>query len=77
MQEALKLFAQLLNSGVYALFYFAGHGFEVDGTSYLMSTSADDKYSCSENLPANDVLRIMQEREAKLKVLLIDSCRTT
>jgi mucosa-associated lymphoid tissue lymphoma translocation protein 1 len=77
MQDALKLFAELLHSGVYAVFYFAGHGFEAGGKSYLMPIDADDTYNCSENLPTAEVLQIMQEREAKLKVLLIDSCRTT
>ena len=77
MREALKLFAQLLDSGVYAVFYFAGHGFESGGKSYLMPINADGKYDCSDNLPANEVLQIMQEREAKLKVLLLDCCRTT
>ena len=77
MRDALELFAKLLDSGVYALFYFAGHGFEAGGKSYLMPVNADEKYDCSKSLPANDVLQIMQEREAKLKVLLIDCCRTT
>jgi mucosa-associated lymphoid tissue lymphoma translocation protein 1 len=76
MREALKLFAKLLDSGVYAVFYFAGHGFEAGGKSYLMPVNADERYDCSENLPANEVLQIMQEREAMLKVLLIDCCRT-
>ena len=76
MREALKLFAKLLDSGVYAVFYFAGHGFEAAGKSYLMPVNADERYDCSENLPANEVLQIMQEREAMLKVLLIDCCRT-
>ncbi|CAB3989272.1 mucosa-associated lymphoid tissue lymphoma translocation 1 homolog [Paramuricea clavata] len=77
MREALKLFAKLLDSGVYAVFYFAGHGFEAGGKSYLMPVNADEKYDCSQNLPANEVLQIMQEREAMLKVLLIDCCRTS
>ena len=77
MRDALRLFAELLDSGVYAVFYFAGHGFECSGKSYLMPVNADDKYECSKNLPANEVLQIMQDREAKLKVLLIDCCRTT
>ena len=77
MQDALRLFAELLDSGVYAVFYFAGHGFESDGKSYLMPINADEKYECSKNLPANEVLQIMQDKEAKLKVLLIDCCRTT
>ncbi|XP_028399098.1 mucosa-associated lymphoid tissue lymphoma translocation protein 1 homolog isoform X3 [Dendronephthya gigantea] len=77
MRRALQLFAKLLDPGVYAVFYFAGHGFETNGKSYLMPIDADEKYDCSQNLPANEVLQILQEREAKLKVLLLDCCRTT
>lgn len=76
MRHALKLFSKLLDSGVYALFYFAGHGFEAKGKSYLMPVNASDGYHCSENLPTNEVLHAMQEK-ASLKVLLIDCCRTT
>lgn len=77
MRHALHLFAIMLDSGVYALFYFAGHGFEAEGKSYLMPINATDEYNCSKNLLINEVLHTMQEREARLKVLLIDCCRTT
>ena len=77
MLHALHLFSELLDSGVYALFYFAGHGFETNGKSYLMPVNASDTYSCSENLATNDVLHAMQDREARLKVMLLDCCRTT
>lgn len=77
MRHALGLFTRLLHPGVYGLFYFAGHGFEAEGKSYLMPVDASDEYNCTKNLPTNEVLVAMQEREAKLKVLLIDCCRTT
>ena len=77
MRTALRLFARFLDSGVYAVFYFAGHGFEAAGHSYLMPVNASEQYDVSQNLPASEVLQIMQEREARLKVLLIDCCRTT
>ena len=77
MKHAIKVFAGLLDSGVYALFYFAGHGFEANGKSYLMPINASDKYECTENVSSNEVLQLMKEKEARLKVLLLDCCRTT
>ena len=76
MRNAVKFFCGLLDSGTYALFYFAGHGFEIDGESYLMALDATDRYVPEENLSLSEVITPLTKKNPKLSVLLVDSCRT-
>ena len=76
MRNAVRFFCSLLDSGTYALFYFAGHGFEVGGESYMMAVDASAQYRPAENLSLAEVLGPITERNPKLSVLLVDSCRT-
>ncbi|XP_038076598.1 mucosa-associated lymphoid tissue lymphoma translocation protein 1-like [Patiria miniata] len=72
---AIKAFCDLLNSGVYGLFYFSGHGFETDGQSYLVPVDARTGYSTTECMCDQQVLDLMQYRNTALNVLLLDICR--
>ncbi|KAL9987618.1 hypothetical protein ACROYT_G001958 [Oculina patagonica] len=76
MREALVEFCKLLVEDTYAVFYFAGHGFERGGRSYLMPIDATESYRRNENMASAEVLRTMQATEAKLNVVLLDCCRT-
>jgi len=76
MRDALRQFCRLLVEDTFALFYFAGHGFERGGLSYLMPVDATDSYLSSENMASSEVLVSMQETNAKLHVVLLDCCRT-
>ena len=76
MREALRQFCSLLVEETYALFYFAGHGFERNGHSYLMPVDATDKYHPHENMASSEVLKAMQNTKAKLNVVLLDCCRS-
>lgn len=76
MREALRQFCNLLVEETYALFYFAGHGFERHGHSYLMPVDATDKYHPHENMASSEVLKAMQNTKAKLNVVLLDCCRS-
>lgn len=78
MKKAVQFFCSLLDSGSYALFYFAGHGFEIDGENYLMPVNATSHYKPSENISLSNVLKSMTggPELPKLNVLLLDCCRT-
>ena len=76
MREALVEFCKLLVEDTYAVFYFAGHGFERGGRSYLMPVDATDSYLRNENMASAEVLSAMQATKAKLNVVLLDCCRT-
>ena len=76
MREALEEFCKLLVEDTYTVFYFAGHGFERGGLSYLMPIDATHSYLCNENMASAEVLNAMQATKAKLKLVLLDCCRT-
>jgi len=61
-----------------AVFYFAGHGMEVNGENYLVPIDADlnsqtdvEDYT----LKVNNVLGNMNEKQVKMKLLILDACR--
>lgn len=76
MREALRQFCSLLVEETYAVFYFAGHGFERRGHSYLMPVDATERYHPHENMASSEILKAMQETKAKLNVVLLDGCRS-
>ncbi|XP_033634696.1 mucosa-associated lymphoid tissue lymphoma translocation protein 1-like isoform X1 [Asterias rubens] len=75
MNFALSAFCALLNSGVYGLFYFSGHGFSNDGQSYMIPVDAAAGYSTHECICDQHVLDQMQNRNTALNVILLDICR--
>ena len=76
-ERAVSFFHQLLADDMYAIFYFAGHGFEVQGESYLMPVDATASFSVAENYPASQILDAMVKCKPRLTMLILDCCRTT
>jgi len=62
-----------------AVFYFSGHGMQVDGVNYLAPVDLGS-YSratvSSYTLNAEVLLRVMDSSGARLKIILLDACRT-
>lgn len=75
MEQALEFFEYLLVTGVHALFYFAGHGFEENGENYLVPVDVHEGFSLLECIKAQYILRIMQDRDTALNFLILDMCR--
>ncbi|XDV28723.1 hypothetical protein PO909_031940 [Leuciscus waleckii] len=75
MQAAIDKFLQLLDPGVYAVFYYAGHGYEHSGRNYLVAIDAPRPYRTENCLCVQRVMLSMQERKAQLNVILLDTCR--
>ena len=76
-RKAVSVFCRLLSEDVYGVFYFAGHGFEVQGDSYLMPIDATGTFDVSENYPVGEILGEMVKRKSKLNMLILDCCRTS
>jgi uncharacterized caspase-like protein len=77
----VELFRKNAQDADIALFYFAGHGMQVDGVNYLAPIDLDlGQYSRetigSYTLSADVVLRVMESSGARLKMALLDACRT-
>ncbi len=80
MRKVVKEFSEKLkNSGV-GLFFFAGHGVQVDGRNYLIasdSTFANDDADAIEYeaVALNYVLKKMKRAKNRLNIVILDACR--
>ncbi|XP_054633673.1 mucosa-associated lymphoid tissue lymphoma translocation protein 1 isoform X1 [Dunckerocampus dactyliophorus] len=75
MLAAVDKFIDLLDRGVYGLFYYAGHGFERAARNYLVPVDAPVPYRSENCVCVQRIMRSMQERQTALSVILLDTCR--
>ncbi|XP_018423145.1 PREDICTED: mucosa-associated lymphoid tissue lymphoma translocation protein 1-like [Nanorana parkeri] len=75
MLTAVNQFLQLLDKGVYGLFYYAGHGYERSGRNYMVPIDAPQPYRPENCISVQRILQKMQERRTALNVVLLDTCR--
>jgi formylglycine-generating enzyme required for sulfatase activity len=78
MDDAVRDFGQKIKDGGVGLFYFAGHGVQVDGVNYLAPVGArvekeqDVKF---EMLEIGKVTAEMEVAKNGLNILILDACR--
>jgi uncharacterized caspase-like protein len=78
MDEAIEAFGNRLKRGGIGLFYYAGHGVQVNGTNYLLPIGArinkesDVKYQA---VDANKILDEMATANNGLNIVMLDACR--
>jgi hypothetical protein len=78
MEDTIRYFGKQLRNGGVGLFYFAGHGVQVEGRNYLMPVDAriesesDVRY---EAVDAGRVLGKMEDAENQLNIVILDACR--
>ena len=78
MEAAVNEFWGKLRKGGVGLFYYAGHGLQVNGRNYLVPVDAklqveqDAKYKC---MDAGLVLGRMENAGNKLNIVILDACR--
>jgi len=78
MQDSIRYFGKQLRQGGVGLFYFSGHGMQIDGRNYLIpidvkiETESDVEY---EAVDAGRVLGKMEDAGNKLNIVLLDACR--
>jgi len=81
MSRALVELESKIESGDTALIYFAGHGFAVDGTNYLLPVDVPAVSPGEEGLvrdasfAANGLSDRLQEKGAATVILILDACR--
>lgn len=79
MEKQLKAFRELLKTHEIGLFFFAGHGIQIDGSNYLlaidtdMDSETDAKHS---SLSLDKVVDVMEKSNASTKIIILDACRT-
>ncbi|CAI5442352.1 unnamed protein product [Caenorhabditis angaria] len=76
MRFFIREYRKLLGNGVYAVFYFVGHGFEVNGQCYLLGIDAPQDAEKPEHALSMDwMLSIFRDISPALNLLLLDVCR--
>jgi len=78
MDEAVRGFGQKIKDGGIGLFYFAGHGVQVEGVNYLAPVGARVEKEQDVKFEMLDVGKVTAEMEAAkngLNILVLDACR--
>ncbi|TVR09538.1 MAG: hypothetical protein EA385_06835 [Salinarimonadaceae bacterium] len=74
-------FTRAIAPGDEAIFYFAGHGIEVDGRNYLLPADVpaarpgDEDFVRSESIAVDHVLDMIGRAGARVSMVILDACR--
>jgi hypothetical protein len=78
MREAIRAFGERIRNGGVGLFYYAGHGIQVDGRNYLVPVTAiiNHVYEVEyESIDVGFVLAQMENARNRLNLVILDACR--
>jgi uncharacterized caspase-like protein len=78
MRDAIREFGREINQGGVGLFYYSGHGLQVDGVNYLVPIDADIELKAEvaeECVSASTVLKVMEYSNNRINVIILDACR--
>ncbi len=79
MKKAVRDFGvNLRNGGGVGLFFFAGHGLQLDGRNFLVPVGAvigNEADVSLETIDADDVLKQMEEAGSQVNIVILDACR--
>ena len=79
MKRAMLEFGRSLRStDSVGLFYFAGHGVQVEGENYLIPVGAnikDENDVAIESVSANEFLKTMERSASRVNIAIFDACR--
>lgn len=78
MHLAIRAFGSELKKGGVGLFYYAGHGMQVNGLNYLIPVGedikSDDEVEFSA-IDANVILSKMEDAQNRVNIVILDACR--
>jgi hypothetical protein len=78
MKRAVDDFGDRLRGGGVGIFYYAGHGLQVEGRNYLVPTDAQIRNEREVELEGIDVARVlarMEQARNRLNIVVLDACR--
>ncbi len=78
MREAIREFGNEIIEGGVGLFYYSGHGLQVDGVNYLVPLDADIQLKAEvaeECVSASTVLKVMEYSNNRINIVILDACR--
>ncbi len=80
ISKKVRLFIESIrkNKNATALFYYAGHGLEVDGINYLVPVKSNLKYQedlKSEGVSLDRLVSMLKSANSKMNIIILDACR--
>jgi WD40 repeat protein len=79
MKTAIYTFGDRIQDANVSIFYYAGHGLEVDGTNYLVPVDANIQSALDvklKTIPLTGIIRTMEfTNDEGLNMLILDACR--
>jgi uncharacterized caspase-like protein len=80
MRNAVRQFTEKIAQGGVGLFYYSGHGVQVDGDNFLVPIDASFEYK--EEVPdvcvsVSSILRFMESSSNRLNIMILDACRNS
>ena len=77
MDDAIRAFARTLATADVGVFFYAGHGLQVDGQNYLVPVDAqlDDASGLDFELVRLETVQRQMERAARTNLIFLDACR--
>lgn len=78
MMSAAREFGELLRNGGVGLFYYAGHGLQVDGENYLVPVDANISREDEIKTRAYNVAEVLAKMDTaknRINLVLLDACR--
>jgi len=76
--KALREFRQRLEPGSVALFYYAGHGMQVNGQNFLLPTQVEIQEEAQVKYKAlnlEDILSQLEQSKTRMNLVILDACR--
>lgn len=78
MREAIREFGTEISGGGVGLFYYSGHGLQIEGVNYLVPLDADIQLKAEvseECVSASTVLKVMEYSNNRINIIILDACR--
>jgi uncharacterized caspase-like protein len=78
MADAIRQFGDTIRQGGVGLFYFAGHGIQINGYNYLLPIGSTITKEQDVQYEAVEAQRVISEMEAaanRLNIVILDACR--
>ena len=78
MRELIRQFGEKIRNGGVGLFYYAGHGVQVNNTNFLIPVGSEITKETEvedEAISVNFVLAQMEDARNKLNIVILDACR--
>ncbi len=78
MDKKLKEFSDLLKTHDVGMFFFAGHGMQIDGSNYLIAIDTDGTSEIDakhSSMSLDKVVDVMAKSNATTKIIVLDACR--